>query len=348
MYGECSSAGLERRTVDPEVGGSNPLTHPVWQILRLILFLAVFPFFLFGMGARPLAMESAYVPLALSLNPIFYNPAYLAITKGKETSYIKVLNNRESISFKESIAFYNRTKGGGIGCSYLNLVNVDWENGYADLNYNKRRDDDEPYLGSDDRIVIFTIGGYGEGSLKRTAFGINFKRYSQSLIQSYGIGGGFSKIKDEKKGFGVDIGILHHLSKNISLGFVIYDLNEPKFVYEGININGNVYDYKITHPLVLLFGICLKPDDKTALTIDLYGINNINDWYSKDEDKREQSSVRFGFEKWVGENFAVRGGYGGGFHSAGFGIKMKHTRFDYSIMEKENLAFHFVYLMLTK
>lgn len=310
---------------------------------RLIL---IFPFSLFAMGARPLAMGGAYVAFACDVNAIFYNPAGIATIKGKELSYMKVLNNKESIDLRENMVFCNGTKEGGIGGGYLHTLNVNWEDGYADVNYNGKRDNNEPYLAPSDNIAIFTIGGYGEGSLKRTAFGINIKRYAESLMKSQGIGGGFSKIGKIKK-FGIDIGILYHLSKNISIGCAIYDINEPKFVYEGLNINNKVYDYKITKPLILVSGMCLKPDDKTAITIDLYGINNINDWYSKDEDDRDQSSVRIGFERWVVENFAIRGGYGNGFHSAGFGVKTKNTIFDYVLMEKGGLGFHIISLRLT-
>lgn len=315
---------------------------------RLILYVAIFCSPLFGIGARPLGMGGAYVAVCDDVHSVFYNPAGIATTKGKEAGFMRVLNNRDSINYREWIAFFYETEQGGIGGSYLHTLNIDWENGYADVDHNGIKDKNEPYLANEDDIGIFSLGGYGEGLLKKTAFGINIKRYSEILMKSYGAGTGFSEISEKKRGFGFDIGILHHISKNISLGCAIYDLNEPKFVYEGLNINNNVYDYKVIHKLTLVSGICLKPDDKTIIAIDLYDIDNINNWYSEDEDDRDQSSVRLGFEKWVLPNFAIRAGYGTEFHSAGFGIKIKNTRFDYGLMERQGLGFHIVSLILSQ
>lgn len=315
---------------------------------RIVLCVIIFSSSLFGIGARPFGMGGAYVAVADDVNSIFYNPAGLATIKGGEASSLRVLNNRDSIDFKESIALSCGIKEGGIGGSYLRTLNVDWENGYADVNHNGRKDGDEPYLGSDDKIAIFAIGGYGEGLLKKTAFGVSVKRFSELLMKSYGEGKGFSEISSEKKGFGFDIGVLHHISKSISLGFAIYNINEPKFVYEGLNINNQSYDYKITHKLTLVSGISLKPDDKTIVAIDLYDFDNINDWYSKDENDRDQSSVRLGFERNVLPNLAIRGGYGAEFHSAGFGIKIKNMRFDYGLMERKGLGFHIISLTLAQ
>ncbi len=313
----------------------------------LVLFIAIFSFPLFGIGARPLSMGGTFVAVADDIHSIFYNPAGMATIKKGEASFMRVLKNRDSMNEKGWIGLTSKIKEGGIAGSYLHIINIDWENGYADLNNNGAREDNEPYLGADEHIAIFTIAGYGEGQLKKTAFGVNIKRYSSSLLQSYGItmgrGAGFSEFGIEKKAIGFDIGILHHISKNLSLGIVIYDLNEPKFVFENLNIRGNHYDLTITHPLILIVGIGLKPDAQTIMALDFYGLNNINDWYSKDENDRDQSSVRLGFERWILPNFAIRLGYGGGFHSAGFGIKAKNARFDYGLMEdKEGLGFHLV------
>lgn len=314
----------------------------------IILFITIFSFPLFGIGARPFGMGGAFVAVADDVNSIFYNPAGLATIKGREASSLRVLNNRDSIDFKESIAFSYGTKEGGMGGLYLHTLDVDWENGYADVDHDGEKDKDEPYLGSDNKVAIFAMGGYGEGLLKKTAFGVSVKRFSLLLMKSYGEGKGFSEISSKKKGFGFDIGVLHYISKEISLGFAIYNINEPKFVYEGLNINNQSYDYKITHKLTLVSGISLKLDDKTIVAIDLYDFDNINDWYSKDEDDRDQSSVRFGFERRVLPNLAIRGGYGAGFHSAGFGIKIKNTRLDYGLMERKGLGFHIISLTLAQ
>jgi|GEM_PF-4435169 len=319
--------------------------------MKIIILFIFFSFPLFGIGARPLGMGGAFVATADDIHSIFYNPAGIATINGPQASSMRVLNNRDddSINFKEWVGFCLEMKEGGLAGSYLH--NIEWH-GYADLNHNGERDGNDPYLASDDDIFIITLAGYGEGRLRKTAFGVNVKRYSSVLLRSQGIkigGPGFSKLSKKRSAISFDIGILHNISKNASIGFAIYSLNEEEFDFGNLNIDGNVYYVKIKHPLILTGGISLKLDDKSIVACDLYDVDNINDWYSQKEDDRGQSSVRFGFEREVLPNFVIRLGFGSGFHSAGFGIKTKGIIFDYGVMENRNgLSFHLLSLTIGK
>ncbi|MEW6481559.1 MAG: hypothetical protein AB1397_00885, partial [bacterium] len=189
---------------------------------KIILFVAIFSFHLWAIGARPLSMGNAFVAVADDIHSIFYNPAGIANIKAMEATSMRVLNNRDSMNFKEWIAMSNEMKEGGMGGGYIHRV--DWE-GYVDLDKDGKKDDNEPHLALDNDIAIFTIGGYGQGMLKKTSFGVNIRRYASSLMRSCGIeigGAKFSELGKKQSKVGVDIGILHNFNKNISFGFAIY------------------------------------------------------------------------------------------------------------------------------
>ncbi|MEW6102756.1 MAG: hypothetical protein AB1630_02870 [bacterium] len=317
---------------------------------KVILFVVIFSLSGWGIGARPLSMGGAFVAVADDIHSIFYNPAGIANIKEMEASSMRVLNNRDSMNFKEWIAISNGIKEGGMGGAYLH--SVDWL-GYADLDSDGIEDGNEPYLALDNNIAIFTIGGYGQGMLKKTGFGVNIRRYSESLMKTWGIETGGAKFKEtgsKQSKIGVDIGILHNFNKNISFGFAIYDLNEPKFTFENLNIEDVICDITVKNPLTIVGGIALKPDDKTIFAMDFFGVNNINDWYSKDENDTNQSSIRLGFEREVLPYLFIRGGFcGKSFNTAGIGIKTKNIRLDYGLMEdNKGLGFHLVSLTINK
>ncbi|HAW49331.1 TPA: hypothetical protein DCX16_00030 [bacterium] len=296
----------------------------------------IFLFFIFWqgisyacLGARPLSMGGAFVAVSSDVHSTYWNPAGLADVKKPQVTGMRTLNNRDIINYQEWFAGAFRVgEETGMGACYVHAIN---RTGFKNLF-------------TDDEWAVLSFGGYGQGMLSKTAFGFNIRRYSSSLQKGTLYIGGATWVNMGKKdtAIGIDIGILHKLNKDLTLGLLIQDVNEPSIKFERVVIDNYEYDLKFTHPLNIRPGIAWKPDDKSIISMDIYNLD-FNDVY--DEEDWDQTSIRIGFERWIRPYLAIRGGlYGRSFHTLGIGFKSKYKgsniEIDYGLMETGGCSFH--------
>ncbi|MEW6097545.1 MAG: hypothetical protein AB1567_13690 [bacterium] len=265
------------------------------------------------LGARPLSMGGAFVAVADDVHSCYWNPAGMGNVRNIEFTGMRTINNRDYFNYQEWLAGTVKTGNlGGIGGSYVH--SIDWTD--------ERESGTGRYYVFDSKWKVLSIGGYGTGILKNTAFGINIRKVTYSLMtgsgtgtRTWGGGADFKELGYEVDEMQYDIGILHNINEHFTIGILIQNVNEPE-----IDFGSNApLKYKYEYVRNFRPGVAWKPDDKTILSIDWYHfiLDNLYD-----EDMEGQSSVRVGFERWVTEWFAVRAGlYGKGFHTIGFGLR---------------------------
>jgi len=264
------------------------------------------------LGARPLSMGGAFVAVADDVHSCYWNPAGMGNIKNAEFTGMRTMNNRDIINYQEWLAGTVKIgESNGIGGSYVH--EIDWQN---------ERDNTGRNYVFDSKWKVLSIGGYGTGILKNTAFGINIRNVSYSLmtgtetgISLWGGGAEFKKMGYKIDKMEYDIGILHNINKHFTIGILIQNVNEPEIDF------GPSAPLKYKYECVRNFrpGVAWKPDDRTIFSIDWYHfiLDNLYD-----KDMEGQSSVRIGFERWITEWFAIRAGlYGKEFHTIGFGLR---------------------------
>ncbi|MDI6752050.1 MAG: conjugal transfer protein TraF [bacterium] len=293
------------------------------KVSLFLLFLAsnLYPI----VGARPMGMGGAFIAVADDVNSCYWNPAGLADVTHSQATYMEALNNEddeacESQRFLASSWKIRKGEGGGISYldtkKWLSTVEID---------------DKKIWLVASDRWVTVSVGGYGERRLMNTAFGLNLRRYSSSLMQSSGIMRGGAKFDDLKKqasAIGIDIGAMYKPNKGLKFGLVLTDINEPKLEFPDININGKRVSLSHRYPTNIRLGVGFKPDEETTFALDLFNFD-INDWYA--EGDSDQSSFRVGFERWVEKSIALRCGLYGDSKTCGIGFRKRTKPFDLEI-----------------
>jgi len=264
------------------------------------------------LGARPLSMGGAFVAVADDVHSCYWNPAGMGNIRKGEVTAMRTMNNRDVINYQEWLAGAVKIgDSGGIGGSYVHSIN--WSD-------ETEKTTNRNYV-FDSKWKVLSIGGYGTGILKNTAFGINVRQITYTLmtgdgtgITIWGGGADFKKLGYETDSVGYDIGILHHLNDQFTIGILIQDVNKPK-----IDFGANSPVKKVRYIRNFRPGIAWKPDDKTIFAVDWYDVTLDNIY---DEDIEGQTGVRIGFERWVIDGLAIRAGlYGRGFHTIGFGLK---------------------------
>ncbi|MEW6607607.1 MAG: conjugal transfer protein TraF [bacterium] len=315
--------------------------------MKKILILGIGVNFLFTsisyacLGARPLSMGGAFVAVADDVHSCYWNPAGMSNIKRIELTGMKTMNNRDVISYQEWYAGAVRAgNAAGIGGSYIHEISwIDETENTTGRNYV-----------FDEKWKVFSIGGYGTGILKNTAFGVNIRKITYSLMTGNGTGastwGGGADFRNkgyETDSLGYDIGILHNLNEHFTIGILIQDVNKPKIDFSNSPLNKKYEYVRNFRP-----GAAWKPDDKTIFSIDWYDfiLDNIYD-----EDMEGQSGVRVGFERWLTDGFAVRAGlYGRSFHTIGFGLRgsPQFTKVEISGTKKQpsTLEFQLDYALL--
>lgn len=264
------------------------------------------------LGTRPMSMGGAFIAVADDVHSSYWNPAGMGNIKNVEFTGMRTMNNRDCINYQEWLAGAVKIgNSGGVGGNYVHAIN--WTDETEKIT---NRD----YV-FDTKWKMLSIGGYGTGILKNTAFGINVKEIAFTLMTASGTGastwGGGADFKElgyETDSLGYDIGILHNLNEHFTIGILIQDVNRPKIDF-GSNspVKGSKY-VRNFRP-----GAAWKPDDKTIFAVDWYNVTLDNIY---DKDMEGQTGVRIGFERWVTDGFAIRAGlYGRGFHTIGFGLR---------------------------
>ncbi|MFH1860044.1 MAG: hypothetical protein ABH870_03390, partial [bacterium] len=178
------------------------------------------------LGARPLSMGGAFVAVADDIHSCYWNPAGMGNLQGTELTYMQTLNNKAVINYQNWAAGGMKIGSGGIGVSHVKAINPysNISSGTATPQYN--------YYTNDDWITL-SMGGWGTGAFENTAMGVNIRKCSHALERRDN-----SKLwangNDTREGMGYeanatgfDLGFLHKLSDEITLGLLIQDVNEP-------------------------------------------------------------------------------------------------------------------------
>lgn len=305
------------------------------------------------LGARPLSMGGAFVAVADDVHSSYWNPAGMANIKKVEFTIMRTMNNRDCINYQEWFAGGVKIgDSAGIGGNYVH--DILWT-------YEEESNTGRNYV-FDEKWRVLSIGGYGSGIFKNTAFGINIRQINYTLMTGtstglwlWGGGADFKETGYKTDSVGFDLGILHNLNEHFTIGMLVQDVNEPDIDFGSNAPVGKYESVRNFRP-----GVSWKPDDKTIVSIDNYDVTFDNIY---DEDVEGQSSVRMGFERWVTDGFAIRAGlYGRSFHSIGFGLRASpqftkveisgseklpstlELQLDYALFESDGLGTHLLSL----
>jgi hypothetical protein len=251
-----------------------------------------------GCGARPLAMGNAFVALADDINAIYYNPAGLVRLEKNEftSSYGRLyvgLDDDSNLGW--GFAGYAQPVG-NVGTMGIGYQNFSLLNHYAENTF------------------IFSWGKWITG---RMSGGLSVKLLKQKIFQDP-----YTEIdpvfeygeKDTVSGIGIDIGSFYKLSKKISGGITMYNINRPDMGFME----------KSQLPLAIKTGVAYK-DEKLASSIDF---------------SYEEGAVKVfsGGEAWFLDRvLALRGGLGLGSNeyrnfTIGLGCQFNSVQFDYAFL----------------
>ncbi|MFH1095939.1 MAG: hypothetical protein ABH886_06110 [Candidatus Desantisbacteria bacterium] len=289
------------------------------------------------LGARPLSMGGAFVAVADDIHSCYWNPAGMGNLQKGEMTWMKTLNNNEMINYQNWTAFGVRMGNAGMGISKVKAINLyDTSGTYT-------------YYTNED-WTTFSFGGWGAGAFENTAMGVNIRKISHAL-EKRDDAELMKNGKTTREGMGYeaevttyDLGFLHKLSDNVTLGLLIQDVSEPKF---------ELNKKQRQHARNFRPGIAFRPDEKTIVDMDVYYFNVKNVY-----DQEGQSEVRIGAERYLTDNLCVRAGfYGKAFHTLGIGLKSKPSerstapkmlyQIDYGLLEGvENAGTHLLSVTL--
>jgi hypothetical protein len=251
-----------------------------------------------GCGARPLSMGNAFVALADDINAMYYNPAGIVRLKQNEfaSSYGRLYIGLDddsnlgwgSVGYAQPLGII-----GTIGLGYFNFALL---NNYVE------------------NTIQFT---YGKWVTRRMAAGINIKLLKQKIFQD-----DYTRIdpvfnygsKDSVQGVGVDAGYLFNISRHISFGAAIFNINQPDM--------GFLNESKL--PVTIKSGLAYR-DDKLSTDLDF-------------SYKAGQIKVYAGGERWFFKrSLAIRTGLAAGTNefrnfTAGFGYNFSSLQFDYAFL----------------
>ena len=286
-----------------------------------------------GVGARALAMGSAFVAIADDMTATYWNPAGLAKIKknGFSTMYSDTFRTGEGNFFNQGLVNYNfvnyihQIQGiGSLGLSWIRqgiddiprttFIDVD-NNGmlgdFQDLNGNGVKDEGEHYIDKPTVAEYFSnadnalLISYAREIHPRISIGGNLKLLSQSIYDNSG------------KGFGLDIGFLLTPHKAFQIGALILDATGTQIRWDTADrptfTRGRRFRfgaaYQFTFPN---FGKgCLDIDFETNQT-DL----------NEETDSNAGVLVRTGAEYLLFNLLALRCGWDGRGFTAGTGLQL--------------------------
>ncbi|MCC7491618.1 MAG: hypothetical protein IT204_04695 [Fimbriimonadaceae bacterium] len=190
-------------------------------------------------------------------------------------------------------------KVNGSGENYLNIAYIEpikpGKFG-GGLNYLRASDG----TGRVDKSYQFT---YGQFVMEGLAVGVNLRYHTVTA----------GAVKDEQ--FGFDFGALYQSPKNPdwAFGFAVLDINEPSFT--GLGLSKRVFTV----------GTVYRPDTKTALSLDWYDIGGV----------ARRGQVRFGAERQLTQNIALRAGVAEDTFGVGVSLTYKYFTIDYGFQRND-------------
>ena len=258
-----------------------------------------------GLGARPKSLGGAFVAVADDPYAAYYNPGGLPFLKNKfftcSIMFLSLDRKFNYFSFSQSIK-----PSGGFSVGWINV-------GVGNI---EERNFEGEKIGIIDYSENAFYFSFAQIINKYLSFGLTGKVLYHKLYQI------------TAKGFGFDFGLLAKPMKNVSVGFLVKDLNASYSWNSGkVYERGTVTDDKF--PVETRAGAS-------------YLMEKFNLLFAFDFEKNEKSSSTFhmGIEKMWRNQFSLRGGinksnlcFGGGLK---FSLLQKVSFIDYSF---ENVEF---------
>lgn len=192
----------------------------------------------------------------------------------------------------------NRNGGNYYSLAYIEPIR---ETGKFGGGFTYLRGDDG--TGRSDKVFQFT---YGQVVYPGVAAGVNLRYHS---VKAAGV-------KDD--GFAFDVGAMYTpptLSK-VTVAVAVLNVNEPSF--RGIGKAKRVFNA----------GASYRPDKFTTVSLDWYDIGSV----------AHQGQVRFGAERWLSNNIAVRAGVAQRTFAFGVSVAYKYIKFDYGFQRIDRAA----------
>jgi hypothetical protein len=259
---------------------------------------AGFAFLKVGVGARAMALGSAYVALADDPTALHWNPAGLALSR--EGVNVTAMHNEWIADFRQEYAAATVPAGPGtLGASFTGFYLSD------DL---ERRDDTGTLTGHFGFNDVAATIGYGMPVAKGADAGLSIRFIRESIAEESATSVAF------------DFGGLYRVSDTgLSLGGAVQNVGgDAKFVSESFPI-----------PLTTRLGAAYHH----AIS-SLQGTGLLTTEYRKalGEDGRFHLGGEFAYHEWLALRAGAKFGYDDQDVSFGLGIAHKNIKFDYSLL----------------
>lgn len=254
-------------------------------------------------GARPMAMGGAFVALADDSSAVYWNPAGLMQIKEKELGLTYTLNNTDDFNY-DFFLTYVEPEGdikaaGGVSWIKERYLGV---SGTGPVYY-------------DNDWFAYSYAGRATSSL---TWGLNV-RYEKYSIED---AAGDSGLLDFGSRWALDLGLLYRFDPKVTLGLLLQDVSGTTVKWDSGTIS-NI-------PVNVRPGIAYRLDPATTLALDIYDLTG---------GTSEAQTVRFGAERRINENWALRLGYYGirgesGAITVGAGYARGKAMFDYVYLSR--------------
>ena len=291
--------------------------HAVVAILFLTAFISrdvLASFEEYPTGARAAGMGNSFTAIADDAYSTYYNPAGLVqIHRPEFTAYYAKL-------------YSGLSDGSSIGRSFVAYAQPTENRGTFALSYLSLS---LAGLYSESTYALSYAHSLGErwnlgGTMKFLQLGYGSDAYTQSAINSdTGASLGapdplFAQNGTGKSAESFDVGAQYRLSRIYGLGFAILNINSPNMALSSSDDNSVAAVYKL--------GIARRT--KTS-SIDVE--------FSERKFTTEEYRLNMGAERWIGDNFGIRGGLGFGsdqyqITSLGFTYRWDNLEFAYALI----------------
>ncbi len=254
-------------------------------------------------GERAQAMGNAFVAVANDASAIYWNPAGLALVKNRQAQISHTDLYGWGIDYNH-VAYAD----GGYGASWSHIDASDFLMGGGDWTDDmytiagSRQVDPQTYIGA---AVKWRKQKYNPPAT------IDSSRNPGNGITAYGLSG---------DGFSVDVGLLYLVDEATTVGATIQDLfGELKTQNTDRDVSADKMNPNIS------VGFSRKSDNDSLYAIQI-------------SDLGEESTVHFGIEKKLQEEFVVRAGVDDEVVTAGLGFTRNQWQINYSFKNKSGLG----------
>lgn len=240
-------------------------------------------------GARPYGMGFAFVPVADDVNATYWNPAGLVQLEDREVSVARNMNKRDEINYQDYLAYAQTLDdNSAIGVSYINRGKPRQEHDVI-----KWVTPDLVGIGDlweQDSYWISYAYKVGED----TSLGVNLRHIADSTP--------FSRMSFDTD-LGLDVGVLHKLTDELTFGLLIQNANEPdtQVTVMGVPVTP-IENFGNWRP-----GIAYRPEPTLTFALSVYDAFDVADGMAR--------HLQLGIEKVVDDSpsryLAWRLGYTG-------------------------------------